>query len=130
MIPLWAYAAGGGAILVTGVLGGWTVRDWKADADILAAQERAAEQREETEERWFQQSQFYQDQITELGYRSNTFRETIRTEYVDVEVPAECAAPTSINSVLGDAVRTANAAVAGESVTPVSGATHTPEPSD
>jgi hypothetical protein len=128
MMPIWGWI-GGGALLA-GVLGGWVVRDWKADADILAAQEKAAEEREETEERWFQQSQFYQDQLITLGNRSSTFRETIRTEYVDVEVPMECAAPASINSVLNDAVGAANAAAAGESVTPVSGATHTPEPSD
>ena len=117
MIPIWAYI-GGGALLA-GVAGGWTMRDWKADADILAVQEKANEKREEAEERWFDESVLYQKQISELADQVGAGRDTIRTIYRDVKIPAKCAAPVSVAGVLNDAVRAANAAVAGKPVGPV-----------
>ena len=127
-MPIWAYI-GGGALLA-GMLGGWTLRDWKADADILAVQNKADKKRKEAEERRFDESVLYHKQLTALADQVGAGRDTIRTIYRDVKIPAKCAAPASVAGVLNDAVRAANAAAAGKPVGPVStagGATHTPD---
>lgn len=123
-MPIWGYIGAGA--LITGFLGGWTIRDWKADADILKGQEKAEEIREKAEERWYRQADFYLDQLSSLSSQSVINRESIRTIYRDVEVPAECAVPDTVVSVLNNAVRTANASVAGELAAPMSPASTPP----
>lgn len=117
MIPIWGYI-GAGALLL-GVAGGWTMRDWKADADILAVQNKADKKRKEAEGRWFDESVLYHKQMSELADQVGAGRDTIRTIYRDVKIPAKCAAPASVVGVLNNAVRAANAAATGKPVGPV-----------
>jgi hypothetical protein len=114
IIPVWAYAAGGAGVFLAGVLGGWTVRDWKADSDALEAKEDAFEQYEALTNELAKQSLTYEYLVQGIRDSERTDRETIREIYRDKIVPAECAAPAGAVSLLTEAVGAANAAAAGE----------------
>lgn len=117
-MPIWLYA-GGGALLV-GVIGGWTVRDWKADSDALKAETKVFEQYAAMTEALAGQSLAleYTTQSLQAGERRD--RETIREVYRNVQVDADCAVPADAVSVLDNAVARTNAATAGEPVSEVS----------
>jgi hypothetical protein len=118
MIPFSAYI-GGGALLL-GVLGGWTVRDWKADADQLEAEKKAFTQYTALTEALADASLSYETLAQGIRASERRDRETIREIYRDKVVPAECAAPAGAVSLLTEAVRDANAAAAGKPVSTVS----------
>jgi hypothetical protein len=114
MIPLWGYI-GSGALLA-GALGGWTVRDWKADSDELKAEEKAFTQYQALTEALADASLSYEALAQGIRANERTDRETIREIYRNVQVPAECAVPAAGVSVLDNAVREANAATTGKPV--------------
>lgn len=114
MIPIWAYATGGAGLLLTGALGGWTVRDWKADSDQLEAQDKAKELYEGRVADLAEQSLRYEQLAQSLRASERTDRETIREVYRNVKVPTECAVPAGAVSVLDNAVNRANAAASGQ----------------
>lgn len=112
-IPLTAYVAAG--CLVAGVLGGWTVRDWKADADALAAVRKAERVQAAMQKR-------IDDQATEFEAFRATIeparvesRNTIREIFRDVPVRADCAPPAGAVSLLDSLVARANSAASGQS---------------
>ena len=112
MIPLSAYI-GGGALLM-GALGGWTVRDWKADSDKLEAEERSIAQYKALTDELAAQSLSYEYLAQGLRAGERRDRETIREIYREKVVPAECAADPALVGLLDNAVRAANAAASGE----------------
>jgi hypothetical protein len=118
MVPFSAYI-GGGALLL-GVLGGWTVRDWKADADQLEAEKKAFTQYTALTEALADASLSYETLAQGIRASERRDRETIREIYRDKVVPAECAAPAGAVSLLTEAIRDANAAAAGKPVSTVS----------
>lgn len=112
-IPLTAYVAAG--CLVAGILGGWTVRDWKADADALAAVRKAERVQAAMQKR-------IDDQATEFEAFRATIeparvesRNTIREIFRDVPVRADCAPPAGAVSLLDGLVARANSAASGQS---------------
>jgi hypothetical protein len=107
MIPISAYI-GGGALLM-GVLGGWTVRDWKADSDEAKAERKAFTQYTALTEALADQSLAYEYTVQDLRSGERRDRETIREIYRNVEIPAECAVPADAVSLLDNAIRDANA---------------------
>lgn len=118
-IPLIAYASAG--CLAVGVLGGWTVRDWKADADALAAVRKAERIQAAMQKR-------IDDQATEFEAFRATIepariesRNTIREIFRDVPVPENCAPPPAAVSLLDNLVVRANAAASGQSGVAMSG---------
>lgn len=115
--PLWAYA-GGGALLM-GALGGWTVRDWKADSDALEAENKAQTEYVAVVQALADQSLAYEVLAQSIRASERTDRETIREIYRDKVVPAECAVPADAVSLLDNAVLDANAATTGQSRSPV-----------
>ena len=117
MIPFAGYI-GAGALLV-GALGGWTVRDWKADSDALKAEKRAQTEYVAAVQMLADQSLAYEALAQSLRASERTDRETIREIYRNVQVPANCAAPAAVGSVLSEAVARANAAATGKPVGPV-----------
>ena len=119
--PLSGYI-GAGALLV-GALGGWTVRDWKADSDALKAEKRAQTEYVAAVQMLADQSLAYEALAQSLRASERTDRETIRTIYRDKIVPAECAADPAVGRVLSEAVTRANAAAAGKPVGTVPDAT-------
>ena len=117
MIPLAGYI-GAGALLA-GALGGWTVRDWKADSDALKAEKRAQTEYVAAVQMLADQSLAYEALAQSLRASERTDRETIREVFRNVEVPSSCAAPAAVGSLLSEAVARANRAAAGEPVSPV-----------
>lgn len=111
--PLVFYGAGGA--LLVGLFAGWSIRDWKADADTLAAYERADKLRDEMQAKIDAGSVKYEDWRSVATERSIETRNTIREIYRDVEVPADCAPPAAAASVLQERVGAANAATTGQS---------------
>jgi hypothetical protein len=111
--PLVFYGAGGA--LLVGLFAGWSIRDWKADADTLAAYERADKLRDEMQAKIDAGSVKYEDWRSGATERSIETRNTIREIYRNVEVPADCAPPPAAASVLQERVGAANAAATGQS---------------
>lgn len=128
MIPLPMLAGGAALAIAAGFLGGWTVRDWKADAtqtkafDVLIATNDRMQGKVDARAADFEAlRQSIEPQRAEV-------RNTIKEIYRDVPVPADCALRPDALSVLENARLRANAAATGEPVEPVP-ATAGPDPS-
>lgn len=124
--PFMLYASA--ATLLFGLFAGWSVRDWKADADTL----RDVQKREALKDRMqsridAQASAYEQARADNMGARVETTN-TIREVYRNVEVPAACAAPDAVVGLLGRAVDRANDEAAGKPVAAVPAAPATPDP--
>jgi hypothetical protein len=102
-----------------GALGGWTVRDWKADSDLLEAENKAQTEYVAVVQSLADQSLAYEVLAQSIRASERTDRETIREIYRDKVVPAECAVPADAVSLLDNAVLDANAATTGQSRSPV-----------
>ena len=112
--PLSGYIGAGA--LVAGLLGGWTVRDWKADSDEAKAKDAAFTQYRALSDALADQSLAYEVLAQSLRADERRDRETIREIYRDKIVPAECAVPDAAVSVLSEAVTRANSAASGEPI--------------
>lgn len=110
--PLSGYI-GAGALFV-GILGGWTVRDWKADSDKLEAEQKAIAQYKALTDALADQSLAYEVLAQGIRAGERTDRETIREIYREKTVPAECAANPDVVRLLSEAVTVTNAAAAGK----------------
>lgn len=114
------YIAGGAAAV--GLLAGWTVRDWKSDADLLAAQHRAdkamAEARDKLDKKAEEFEAFRQQNDGKRVETKNTLREIYR----NVPVRTECASPPAAVGLLDSLVDQANSASSGQPEVSVSGA--------
>lgn len=115
--PLSGYI-GAGALLA-GLLGGWTVRDWKADSDEAKAKDRAFAQYTALTETLADQSLAYEVLAQSLRAGERRDRETIREIYRDKTVPSDCAVPDAAVGVLSEAVTRANSAAAGKPSSPL-----------
>lgn len=104
----------GAGALLAGAIGGWTVRDWKADSDALKAEEKARREYVAAVQMLADQSLAYEALAQSLRTQERADRETIRTIYRDKIVPAECAADPAVGSLLSEAVTRANAAASGK----------------
>lgn len=114
------------ATLLLGLFGGWSVRDWKADADQLQeVQKREALKDKMQDKIDATASRYEQTRADNMAARVETTN-TIREVYRNVEVPAACAAPAAVVGVLGRAVDRANDEAAGKPVAAVPGAAETP----
>lgn len=102
-----------GALLL-GVATGWTVRDWKADSDALAAADAARKAQERALAAVNKPAEHFETVVAELKPLEIETRNTIREVYRNVEVPADCAVPAAGVSLLEAARLNANAAAAGE----------------
>lgn len=106
------YLAGG--MLLLGLLGGWTVRDWKADSDAVKALERAREAERKALAAVGQPSERFEELMANLRQSEIITRNTIREIYRDVEVPANCAVPAAGVGLLEASRARANAAATGQ----------------
>ena len=122
--PLSGYIGAGA--LVAGLLGGWTVRDWKADSDEAKAKDRAFVQYQALTETLADQSLAYEVLAQSLRAGERADRETIRETFRNVEVPAVCTPPAAIGSLLDNAVKRANSAASGELIGPMPTSSPTP----
>lgn len=110
--PLTGYI-GAGALLA-GLLGGWTVRDWKADSDEAKAKDAAFTQYRALSDALADQSLAYEVLAQSLRADERRDRETVREIYRDKIVPSDCAVPPAGVGVLNDAIGRANAATTGQ----------------
>lgn len=118
MINPIALYAGAGALLI-GLATGWSVRDWKADADALRAVETANKAQQAAVAAVDTSSTKLETVVAELQPLEIETRNTIREVYRNVEVPADCAVPAAGVRLLDDARLNANAAAAGEPLSAV-----------
>ena len=110
--PLMFYASI--AAVIAGFASGWVVRDWKADADTLKMYEKTDLLREKMQAKVESIATDYERWRADLEPGKVETRNTIREIYRNVEVPAECAAPAAVVSLLGAATDKANAAASGQ----------------
>ena len=123
--PLVLYTAGGA--LLIGALGGWTIRDWKADSDQLAANNRLIVAKDAAINAANKPSEDYAKVLADIRPREIETRNTIREVYRNVEVPADCAVPDSVIGVLNDARERANAVSTGKPIDAMSAVTKASE---
>lgn len=112
MIPPTFYIVGGA--LAAGLLGGWTVRDWKADADKAASFERLLKAKDENQKAMAQQADSFEAFRQNLGPRTDTVRERIKEIYRDAPVSADCAWSPDIVGLLEGQRDIANRAAVGQ----------------
>jgi hypothetical protein len=113
-MPIWGYIGLGA--LAAGLLGGWTVRDWKADSDDKAAVEALIKAKDEAHAALDKQAAGFEQWRAAQEPAKLETRNTIREIYRDAPpVSAECATPPAVVSVLEAARQRANAASAGQS---------------
>lgn len=118
MINPVALYAGAGALLI-GLAAGWSVRDWKADADALRAVEAANKAQQAAVAAVDTSSTKFETVVAKLQPLEVQTRNTIREVYRNVEVPADCAVPAAGVRLLDDARLNANAAATGQSIATV-----------
>lgn len=102
--------------LLIGVGAGWSVRDWKADADQLRQAEAARKAEKAASVAVLQPSVQFEKILADLRPAQIETRNTIREVYRDVKVPTDCAVPAAGVSLLEAARERANAAATGQSV--------------
>lgn len=115
ILPAWAYAAGAAALLAAGAWGGWTVRDWQRDSEVLAGLETATKEAKASATWMRSQGDAYEKDRQDDQTQSTVRESTINTIYRDHDVPADCAVPAAAGSVLDGAIAAANARAAGQS---------------
>ena len=125
--PPWLLAAGGSAALLIGLGAGWTVRDWKADADQLQAVEQARAREDEIRREHDRLAATHEKEKADALARSTARQGALREQWRDAP-PVDCAAPAGVRGVLEQSVRDANARAAGEPAEPLPAASPAARP--
>ncbi|UXO93948.1 hypothetical protein Pan3_26 [Pseudanabaena phage Pan3] len=115
-LPIWGYV-GAGALAV-GLLGGWTVRDWKADSEMAAVQRELQEARDEQLARADQSAADYETQRATIQRDIIRLPAEVRTIYETVTVPAACEPSPDALRLLDRAISGADAASEPETALP------------
>lgn len=116
MIPPQALAIGGALAIVAGFLGGWTVRDWKADSDALAAVKKTDQLRDKMQGKLDASADSYERGRAAAGPAQLETRNTIREIYRNAPpIPVVCSIPDDVAVLLENARQRANAAATGQS---------------
>lgn len=113
MIPKPFLVYGLAAAIISGFLAGWTVKDWQCDAAYAKALEKAEKERTAMQAKLTAASKEYQELLASLEPARVETRNSIREIYKNVEVPSNCAPPTSAVSLLEGARERTNAAASG-----------------
>lgn len=106
-LPIWGYV-GAGALAV-GLLGGWTVRDWRAESQIAAIHAELQEARNEQLARADQSAANYETQRATIQRDIIRLPAEVRTIYETVTVPAACEPSPDALRLLDRAISGANA---------------------
>lgn len=126
--PVILYSAG--AALLLGLAAGWSARDWKADADQLAAVAKAHKAELAAAKAVAAPSADLEAILADLRPNAIETRNTIREVYRNVEVPTDCAVPAAGVGLLNGARDRANAAATGEPSAVVRSAASGPDAAD
>jgi len=109
--PVSGYIAA--AALALGVLGGWTVRDWKADSDISAFNDKLEKARAQQEQRYDDLATTYEAQRSASRTNSQKANTRIKEIYRNVPAPpAVCDPPAAALQLLDASIADANTAAA------------------
>lgn len=108
ILPPWAYAAAAGVTVLGSFGAGWMVNGWRWEAKQAEALREAQIAFQKQLDHQNKEAAQYEADREAARVESRERQETIRTIYETVEVPAECAAPDSVRSVLDSAVQSAN----------------------
>lgn len=117
MIPPTLYIVAGAAF--AGLLGGWTIRDWKADSEALGAANLLIETKDEMQGKLDAKASAFESFRASIEPQRIEGRTIIEKEYRNVPVPADCALRPDALGVLEQARLRANAAAAGQSGEPL-----------
>ena len=117
-----------GVSLLVGALGGWVVRDWKADSDELAEERATLALREKQQDKVDTSAVEYEHVRVIMEPLQTEVRNTIREVYRDRKVPAVCAVTADGHRVLDTAITATNAAIAGKLETGLPADIPTPRP--
>lgn len=117
MNPLILYSGLGA--LALGLVSGWTVRDWKADADQLQTMEVANRQRDKLQAKYDAIALGYEADRGQSDINSITRQTELRTIYRDIPIDNDCAAPDAVRGLLENSVGEANSRAAGKPVQPM-----------
>jgi len=113
IIPL-QYKILAGILAATACFGmGYTVRGWKADADMAKVERKLQEAADKARERGEIASDKVAKTDAALDRQSYNTRTIIEREYRNVEVPADCAPPVAVVDGLRSSVESANRAASG-----------------
>jgi hypothetical protein len=108
--------------LVAGGLGGWTVRDWKADSDAIELIGKSDKLRDRLQAQTEASAEKYEQGRASAQPADRAGRDTIREIYRNAPpVPVECSIPDAVALVLDAARQRANAAAGGQSGAAVPG---------
>lgn len=113
-LPISWCLVGGAALLVVGAVGGWTVRDWKRDSEVLDELKKTAALVEHQRQVIDKAARAYEQEREDARAQTSVRESAIREIYRDRPVPADCAVGSDVRGVLDDAVRSANARAAGQ----------------
>lgn len=105
-LPIWGYI-GAGALAV-GLLGGWTVRDWRAESQMAAVQRELQEARNEQLARADAAAVRYEGQSAQIQRDIIRLPAEVRTIYETVTVPAACEPSPDALRLLDRAISGAN----------------------
>jgi len=114
MIPPQILIGGAAMALLAGFLGGWTVRDWKADAAQLAAVEKAEKLKDAMQGKVDDKAAAYEALLASHNETAAATTTQLREVYREIKVPAECAMPADAVGLLDDARNRANAEATGK----------------
>lgn len=115
-LPIWGYV-GAGALAV-GLLGGWTVRDWRADSEMAAVQRELQEARDEQLARADRSAARYETQRATIQRDIIRLPAEVRTIYETVTVPAACEPSPDAKRLLDRAISGADTASEPETALP------------
>ena len=120
MIPGKITAIIGGGALLLGIATGWTVRDWKADGDLVKGFEAVIKLKDENRKEMKAEATRFEDFKQNFEPRTDTVREKIREIYRNAPpVPVECAWSPDVLGLLENHRAVANRAAGGDFSLPV-----------
>lgn len=95
---------------------GWSIRDWKSDADSLTVMEKVEKERQQLQKRYDNLAILYEEDRNIASTNSITRQTELRTIYRDVPINNNCAAPDSARSLLENSISEANSRATGQSI--------------
>lgn len=102
LTPATGYVAAGSILI--GAIGGWTVRDYKADADIAKIERQLREAQDKQRALADRASSEYERGKAERTTATQRTQDKIREVYRDIEVPANCEPPSDALRLLDEAI--------------------------
>lgn len=113
-LPITWCLAGAGVTFLLGGFTAWTVSDWRHDSKAFAELTAATADAKEAAKQSRAQGDAYEKDRQDDQHQSTVRESTISTIYRDHPVPADCAVPADVGSVLDEAIAGANARRAGQ----------------